>query len=682
MASPGPVPKRLGRYDIMERLATGGMAEIFLACERGLRGMERLVVIKKILPHLAVQQNFVDMFAQEARIAARLSHPNVVQIHDLVEDGDDIIIVMEYVPGSTLRELTEAAEELGRPIPPGAAVGMVVQACRGAHAAHELRDGVNRPLGLVHRDISPHNLMVTSDGNVKLLDFGIAKATEGLENTATGTLKGKYCYMSPEQCNHLALDRRSDVFALGIVLWELLAGTRLYKRESELASMQAIVNEDAPRITTLRPDVPAAVADVLARALVRDREHRTPSADEFRRGLVEAAEQSGLSANEDVVAAHVRDTLGAQHEDRRAQVEKVVERTLAQTPSVSSPGRLRRAAVVPPAEDTHDAVTAVERKVPVPPEPAPPVAPVHASSRWRRAVVSVLAALGGAVVAWTGLMYFTGGFRSDPPLKGPPVYVGFPPVMDAALQTRELEPLRTYLERTLLRPVRFPVNRSYDETAAHVLNGTYAFGSLPPYLYLKTHAKDARVLPLVFKAFEGSSSGTEGVLLVTDQVAAQTIKETAGLSFCFTDPSSLTGFIMPRAALKMAGLDPDVAAARRHFSGDHLQVLRDLLAGQCDVGATFSGAYLSAPQAGLQVGRLRMLAVTGRSPQDAICAGPAATEPERRALTEALVKFDPRVHAGGVNALGEVQRITGFSPGTDKAYESLRAQLALAGMLN
>jgi len=211
-------PRKLGRYDILERLATGGMAEIFLACERGMHGLERLVVVKKILPHLAVQDAFVQMFVHEARIVARISHPNVVQIHDLAEQDGEVFICMEYVPGSTLRHLTDAAEQARTNIPVDVALGIITQACRGLHTAHELKDASGRLEGLVHRDISPHNLMVTNEGHVKLLDFGIAKATESSEQTATGSLKGKFCYMSPEQVKQNQLDRRSDVFSLGIVL--------------------------------------------------------------------------------------------------------------------------------------------------------------------------------------------------------------------------------------------------------------------------------------------------------------------------------------------------------------------------------------------------------------------------------------------------------------------------------
>src|SRR5690606_29276569 len=184
------------------------MAEIYLARERGLAGLERLVVIKRILPHLVHQASFVEMFLREARIIARLAHPNVVQIHELGEDKGSYFIALEYIHGCTVRELQVLSARADMAFPLDVSLSIIAEACRGAHAAHELKDKDSRPLGLVHRDISPHNLMVTGQGHVKLLDFGIAKAAEGFESTASGNLKGKYAYMSPEQCLHLPLDRR------------------------------------------------------------------------------------------------------------------------------------------------------------------------------------------------------------------------------------------------------------------------------------------------------------------------------------------------------------------------------------------------------------------------------------------------------------------------------------------
>src|SRR5688572_13881575 len=284
------------------------MAEIFVCCERGLAGLERLVVIKRILPHLAVHPQFVEMFLAEARYVARLNHPNVVQIFELGEDGTAPYLAMEYVSGGSVRDVLVTAIENDVRTPLGAAIGLIAQACAGAHAAHELTDPSGKSLGLVHRDTSPHNLMVTGEGHVKLLDFGIAKATEVAElddHTRTGALKGKVHYMAPEQCKQEPLDRRADVFALGIVLWELLAQERLFKRDSDLDSMQAIVTSDLKPLARIRPDLPRAIVGAVEKSLRRDKAERYATADEMRRALLDACAKHGIRCDADAVSAFV-----------------------------------------------------------------------------------------------------------------------------------------------------------------------------------------------------------------------------------------------------------------------------------------------------------------------------------------------------------------------------------------
>lgn len=211
--------RRIDRYEVVTRIATGGMAELFLARETGIGGAERLVVLKRILPHLAQQRAFVDMFLREARTASRLEHPNVVRIYATGEHDGTFYLAMEYLEGTTVRELQLLAREQGERVPLDVALAVGVQAARGIHAAHELRDAEGQHLGLVHRDVSPHNLMLTVAGVVKLLDFGVAKYTEALsEATYSGAVKGKFGYMSPEQCRGGAIDRRSDLFSLATVL--------------------------------------------------------------------------------------------------------------------------------------------------------------------------------------------------------------------------------------------------------------------------------------------------------------------------------------------------------------------------------------------------------------------------------------------------------------------------------
>ncbi|MEW5852558.1 MAG: serine/threonine-protein kinase [Myxococcota bacterium] len=683
--------RRLGRYELLEKLATGGMAEIYLAVERGVRGLERLVVIKRILPHLASHESFVDMFAQEARFIARLSHPNVVQIHEFSQEDGEYYIAMEYIPGSSLREVTVAAAASGKPIPVDVAVSMTVQACRGAHAAHELKDPAGQPLGLVHRDISPHNLMVTSEGNVKLLDFGIAKAAQGdFEQTATGTLKGKYAYMSPEQCEHRPLDRRSDVFALGIVLWELLAGERLFRRESEMATLNAIAHEDARDILDARPDVPRPVATALMTSLRRNRDERPATAEDLRKALSAACAEHGLQVSEDVVAPWLRELLGPAHEARKAAVHAAMESTLARTPSDAIADVTRRdrteaaATVIHPDDEGEARTTPGKRASPAglttaeAPLPVNPEAQQARRSRGgsggaptRRVPILVAAALAGAVVAGGMFAYLVP--PPEKPLSGPPLTLGLAPIHDPVLLAEEMEPLRLYLQRYTGRPVQFTVTADYEDLSRKVIAGELKFGSFPPYLYVMTHARDPRVQVLAFKLFEGST-GTDGVMLVPEDSPASSLKDLKGKRFCYTDRNSTSGYVLPRGKLRQEGLDPDTHPGDVHFSGGHLQLLKDLNAGLCDVGATYSGAYLAADRAGVSVTRMRTLAITGRSPQDAICAGPAATPDERALVGAALLKFDPKKETG-VETLGAVQRISGFAPGRDSDYEALRRAL-------
>ncbi len=331
---------RAPRIEPLTRLATGGMAEIWLAKQYlGAAGLERLVVVKRLLPHLARDPDVVDMFVSEARFVARLVHPNVVQIHELAEDEQGYFLVMEYVEGCSVRELMVAANRTGERLPPAVAVCILEQACRGAHAAHELTDAGGRPLGLVHRDISPHNLMIGPGGDVKLLDFGIAKATEAAGGTHTGSLKGKCSYMSPEQCRAHRLDRRSDVFSLGIVFWELLVGRRLFQREAEYASMEAIVTGDFQLPTEVESDLPIELDVVIAKALATHVDERYQTADALRRAVIAAADKSGLRATRDTLGAKLEELLGPRLEQRERALQQ------AANASAEDSGLLRDALV-------------------------------------------------------------------------------------------------------------------------------------------------------------------------------------------------------------------------------------------------------------------------------------------------------------------------------------------------
>ncbi len=292
-ARAAPLPSKIGRHSVVGYIATGGMAELFL----GQEATGRPVVIKRILPHLARQTTFVSMFIDEARIGSRAKHPNLVEVYELGQVGMDLFLVMEYLVGENLAGLVRRLTRRGERISYGLAAYIIAEVCDGLHYAHELVDEAGNPLQLVHRDVSPQNVFVTYGGDVKLLDFGVATAAHRLTQTASGEVKGKYAYMSPEQCRGEPLDRRSDIFSLGTVLYELTTMRRLFKRPNELQVMKAITEEPIPRPTRDAPDYPACLEAICVRALARDPEHRYATAAEMREDLLRAMETLGVEGD-------------------------------------------------------------------------------------------------------------------------------------------------------------------------------------------------------------------------------------------------------------------------------------------------------------------------------------------------------------------------------------------------
>ncbi|MCY1080175.1 serine/threonine protein kinase [Archangium lansingense] len=278
-----PVP--FGQYKLLDRLAVGGMAELFLAQQPGPDGFEKPVVIKRIRPHLSRQPAFVRMFLNEARLAAQLNHPNIVQIHDLGKVGDSYYIGMEYLFGRDMRRVVPKAESLGIPFPMVYALKIASSVCEGLYYAHQKVDLYGAPLNIVHRDVTPENIFVCFDGTVKVLDFGIAKAANRAEQTRAGELRGKLSYLSPEQCLGKPLDHRSDIFSLGSVLYEWLTGFKLFTGESDVAVMRSIVDGKVYAPSYFRADIPEPVEAILMKALERDRDKRYPTAWHFQQDL-------------------------------------------------------------------------------------------------------------------------------------------------------------------------------------------------------------------------------------------------------------------------------------------------------------------------------------------------------------------------------------------------------------
>lgn len=279
----------LGRYRLINRIAVGGMAEIYLARSHSIEGFEKLSVVKRILPQFSRDQNFLRMFLDEARLAATLEHPNIVAVYDIGEQGGEYFFTMEYVHGQSLREVMRAASQRRQWIPLEHSLSVVIAVCSALHHAHEKVASNGQPLGIVHRDVSPSNVLLTYDGGIKLTDFGIAKATTVSEHTAAGTLKGKIPYMSPEQCKAEPLDRRSDICSLGVLLYELTVGRRPYQAPSEVALLAVVARGQAPPPTSVWPAYPRELERIVMNAVAPDRNYRYPSARALQMDLEEFA---------------------------------------------------------------------------------------------------------------------------------------------------------------------------------------------------------------------------------------------------------------------------------------------------------------------------------------------------------------------------------------------------------
>ncbi|HEY5921696.1 MAG TPA: protein kinase [Kofleriaceae bacterium] len=300
----------LGRYQVLKPLAKGGMAEVLLARAIGLGGFARHVVIKRIRVEHGSDAKSIDMFLDEARLVAALHHRNIVQVHDVGEEDGKYFFVMEYVHGRDTRELLRHVKDKKQHIPLEHVITIVTAAAAGLHYAHEQRGPDRKPLNIVHRDISPGNILLGFDGGVKVVDFGIAKTEARSQDTQAGEMKGKVGYMSPEQCRTQPLDRRTDVFLLGIVLWELCALRRLFKFDSRFETMAAIVEGDTPLPTKYRKDIPEDLERIVLKTLAKNPDDRYQTADELRLVLEAFASRSGLSISAARLSDYLKDQFG------------------------------------------------------------------------------------------------------------------------------------------------------------------------------------------------------------------------------------------------------------------------------------------------------------------------------------------------------------------------------------
>ncbi|MCR9164936.1 MAG: serine/threonine protein kinase [Nannocystaceae bacterium] len=305
--------RRLGRYAVVRRLAVGGMAELHLARILDSTEPNPYVVIKRVLPHLALDEQFVALFRNEAQISALLHHPNIVEVTEVAQIEDELCYVMRYVHGENLRKLLKKAQPHGG-IPLHVALSIVCAAARGLHHAHEQRGMDGRPLGLVHRDITPSNLLIGFDGRVRVADFGIAKAVERTEHTRGSMMKGKVGYMSPEQCQGARIDRRSDVHALGILLYEATTSARMFWAEGDFAILSKIVTGDYVAPSERSEGYPDALAAIIERAVQVEAEHRYPTAAAFGMAVEGYAFAHGIDLCETHVAAFMLQVLGSRPE--------------------------------------------------------------------------------------------------------------------------------------------------------------------------------------------------------------------------------------------------------------------------------------------------------------------------------------------------------------------------------
>ncbi len=306
--------RQLGRYEIVQRLAEGGMADVLLARTVGIEGFERHVVIKRIRAEQARDGRYVSMFLDEARLAASLHHANVVQVNDIGQEDGEYFFAMEYVHGEDVRKILRRASEGETPVPLEHVLAIVMGAAAGLHHAHEQIRADGASLAIVHRDVSPANILIGFDGGVKVVDFGIAKAAHQTVETQSGVLKGKVAYMSPEQCNNAPVDRRSDVFSLGIVLHELVTLRPLFQRENDFLTMSAIVVADVPRPSAVCPLIPPALEAIIMKALARAPDDRYATADDMRRALERFAEEAGLRTSSTALADYMKRTFGVRRE--------------------------------------------------------------------------------------------------------------------------------------------------------------------------------------------------------------------------------------------------------------------------------------------------------------------------------------------------------------------------------
>jgi serine/threonine-protein kinase len=329
------------RYRVVEKLESGGMAEVFRAESEGLQGFRKQVAIKRVLPHLSEKKKFIAMFLDEARLSAQLSHSNCVQVFDIGVGDNAFFIVMEYVDGANLKGIAESVKKQGRDFPVQAAAWVAHEICKGLSYAHELTDPNGQPLNLVHRDMSPPNVLITKYGEVKIVDFGLAKASSQLEKSEPGIIKGKFSYLSPEAALGQEVDRRTDIFAVGIILWELLTGERLFLGDTDFQTVKKVQVASVPAVSQLNRRVPPELERIVNRALAKDMHARYGTAQELGQDLSRFMFGYGQPVSSYDIASIVQSAMREKQRVRAPQgsiIDKLIEEALFEFTSLKEDG--------------------------------------------------------------------------------------------------------------------------------------------------------------------------------------------------------------------------------------------------------------------------------------------------------------------------------------------------------
>ncbi len=466
-----PDPDHFGQYEILEKIASGGMADAFKARRSGVEGFQKIVAIKKILPHLADNEQFIAMFADEAKLAAQLSHPNIIHIYDLgkIEAGG-YFIAMEYVDGRDLRGILQIAREVATPIPVPLAIYIASKIASALDYAHRRRDTDGRELAIVHRDVSPQNILISFEGDIKLCDFGIAKAASKASTTQSGALKGKVQYMSPEQAWGRPIDRRSDLFSLGSVLFEMLTGEPLFRGDNDLNLLEKVRAAAAPAPSSLNPEVPKSLDAILAKTLAASPDDRYPNASDLLRDLESVLYSYTPAPGSADLAIYLHRQQAEEAASAEAKARTEAGSTAAEAPkkrrSKGAPVARRSTGSAPKfVEDLAGSTPAREGSTP-PPVSKPPVpvitpeskprtlpgvygAPPSARAHEKKSRVVLFGLIAAAVIVLTGVGWFVLSRQTAPakpaaapavtPLATPGVAASTP--VPAALATPVATPL-------------------------------------------------------------------------------------------------------------------------------------------------------------------------------------------------------------------------------------------------